>query len=285
MKYLKITVLLLYILVSSNALAITITDRDNKHVEFFVNTGKSSYTFQDGYPAVGGFAFSGGANISIFSRNNWGFSTGLMFSRYQSTVLLDGYSFSTPSVDSEDEVFNLISTFSEFNERVKTSYLRVPITLKYRHYFTRSFGIIPEIGVLLHTSLATSSTVNSGSFTTVAEYPQFGEYTIIDGMPGAGTYSPVVDETHYNWNLGVSALVNLQAFFVVSKTVLLTTGLSFDYQVNPSTGNESKHLVDYEVTSYKTATCHYNTLQSTNDAGKFRTSFIGLKIGVVYKWN
>lgn len=285
MKYLKITMLLLYVFVFSNAIAITINDRDNKLVEFFVHTGKSNYTFQKGYSADGGFAMSGGVTVSIFNRDNWGLSTGIMFSRYQSTVLLDGYSFSTPSVDSEDETFNLISTFSDFKESVKTSYLQVPITLKYRHYFTKFFGIIPEIGVLLHTSLGAQSEVTGGSFSTVGQYPQFGEYTVIDGIPGAGTYSPVVSETNYNWNLGISALVNLQAFFVVSDQVLLTTGLSFDYQLNSNTGNESNHLVDYEVTSYKTATCHYNTLQATTDAGEFRKNFVGLKIGVVYKWN
>lgn len=285
MKYLKITMLLLHVFVFSNAIAITISDRDNKFVEFFVHTGNSNYTFQKGFPADGGFAMSGGVNVSIFNRDNWGFSTGLMFSRYQSTVSLDGYPFSTPSVDSEEETFNLISTFSDFNESVTTSYLQVPITLKYRYYFTESFGIIPEVGVLLHTSLGSQSEVTSGSFSAVGEYPQFGEYAVIDGIPGSGTFSPVVDETNYNWNLGISALVNLQAFFVVSDHVLLTTGLSFDYQLNTNTGNESNHLVDYEVTSYKTATCHYNTLQSTTDAGQFRKRFVGVKFGVVYKWN
>lgn len=283
MKNLKTAVLLLLVLTISDALAISFRDRDNKQIEIFASSGWSSYRFQPYIPNENALGLSSGVSFSVFANNNLGFSTGLIYSHYQWSAMLDGLSFSSPSVDSEGDNFKLISTFSNFNEESKSQFIQVPLSLKYRHYFTKSWGIMPEIGILIHSSLATKSTTN-GRFTTVAEYPQFGEYTLIDGIPGSGTYEPSINEKNYNWNLGVSAMTNLNIFFVLRKHLLLTSGLTLDYQINPNKGDKNTTLVEYEVTSYKTATCHYHPILSTVDAGHFRKGFIGLKIGLVYKW-
>lgn len=278
-----ILLMLLILLAFSEASAKTIRDRDNKHFEFFTSIGRSNY-FHKMHTSEGGYGISVGGIYSIFNDDNWGFGTGLILSHHNSSISLDGHETSTATIDSEGDNFNLIATFSDFNEDVKNNYIQVPLTLKYRHYISKQFGLIPEIGLNLYSSLGTTSSIKSGSFSALGEYKQFGDYTLIDGIPGAGNYTVNTEMKNYNWHLGVSAMANLQAFFVINKNTLFTTGLSFDYQISPNTGEDNTALVNYEVTSYKTATCHYNPILNSKDAGNFRKSFVGIKVGIIYKW-
>jgi hypothetical protein len=254
-----------------------------KQAEFFLSLGNSNYSFENDYSADGHLGYSVGASIAFFNKDDWGFKTGLMYSLYQTTIMLDGETFSTPSIDSEDYNFNLLSSFSNFKENVKTSYIQVPIAVQYRYEISDNFGLLPELGTMLFLSLGSSSEITEGTYSTAGAYPDLGEFTILEGMPGSGTYSHTQTEQYNNWNWGASLFGSVQAYYSISKQIMLTGGFTFDYQLSPSSGNKNTSLVDYEITSYKTATCNYNPLLSTEDAGNYRKTFVGLKLGLIYK--
>lgn len=255
----------------------------DKQAEFFLSLGSSNYAFENDYTTDGKLGYALGASMTFFNKDDWGFKTGLMYSLYHTGLTLDGETFSSPSVDSEGDSFNLLSTFSGLEEHIKTAYIQVPLGVQYRYEISDNFGLLPELGTLLFVSLGASSEITEGSYSTVGAYPDLGEYTILEGIPGSGSYAPTQTETYYNWNWGASLYGSLQAYYDLSKQIMLTGGLTFDYQVTPSSGQKTISLVDYEVTSYKTATCHYNPLMSTEDGGRFRKTFLGFKLGLIYK--
>lgn len=284
-QFLKPTTLLIICFISWPYAHTDAARRRNKDMqaEFFLSLGSSNCAFEDDYSTDGNIGYSVGTSIAFFNKNDWGFKTGLIYSLYQTTLILDGETFSTASIDSEGDNFNLLSSFSNFKENIKTSYLQVPLAVQYRYEISDHFGLLPELGTMLFVSLGSSSEVTEGSYSTAGAYPDLGAFTVLEGMPGSGIYSPIQTEKYNNWNWGASLYGSLQAYYDLSKQIMLTAGLTFDYQITPSSGHKGTSLVDYEVTSYKTAICPYHPLRSTEDGGNYRKTFFGLKFGLIYK--
>lgn len=258
---------------------------DNQQASFFLKTGASGLHTDLNLNTNSGFGYSLGSTVTFYGKNGLGFSTGLEWSSHKASLDLNDYQHNSPSVDSEGDDFFLLSSFSNFKEEVKTNYLSLPLSLKYRYKVSKQLAIAPEFGSRLFVSLASESNIVDGDFSTRASYPSLGTYTIIDGIPGAGVYSPRTSSKEYYWNYGVALFGGINGYYTISKQWLLCAGVVFDYQITPNYGNNSQQLVEYEVTSYKTAECHYHPISSSSNIENIKTSFVGLKLGITYNWN
>lgn len=256
---------------------------DTHQFSFFVGGGLSTFTFK---PELGDLnnrlGITIGADYTYYWHPNWGVNLGITVDRLNSSLSYHQDSVYYPSIDTDGTDFVLISNFNNLEEVQKTWVVGMPIELRYRQPISNIMGFFAGIGPKLSSSLSSTSQVATGSYSTKGFYPQYGSNTIIP--PGAGpgfdVYEPR-EKVSSSVGFSISMISDIDFYYRLTPALLIYGGPYFEYQLNKTTHNEEKPIIEYHVVSQSEAFTTYNTGITDNAPSGAKKMAVGAKIGVI----
>jgi hypothetical protein len=221
----------------------------------------------------GGAGYAIGAGYAYFFGASWGISTGVGVQSFRATATLNALT-KTPSVDAEDDAYELRTRYSGWKEEQQATLIDIPVAATYRRALTPKVGLMASAGAKL--SIPTSSTYKAtgGSITTTGYYSQWDAELGDIPEQGLSTYAqrPSGD---ISLRPTVALLADAGATYLLTDAISLYGGFYASYGLNSMLKADSKPIYLKEGI--------YNGLFASDAVGKVRPLAVGLKLGVV--WN
>jgi hypothetical protein len=209
------------------------------------------------------------------SREKWGIRTGIGLGWYNSNAKLDNEKITTKNLrDSENDLFDLHTTLSEYKETQKTMFLNIPVMALFqidRYYVMGGIKAgIPLIGKYKS---------KDATLTNKAYYHDLDNWAETQEFAGYGRFRNSSDG---KLELGISVMLAIEAGMKwrMSNSLWLYTGVYMDYGVNNTSKNSHLPLINY--TSENPANFTTNSvLSSFTDKAKIMA--VGIKVGLALR--
>src|SRR5574344_1109300 len=150
--------------------------RKPAYVEVELGGGMMSMPYdQNSTQFVRGGNFDLGVRYSLLfnGRKGWGITTGLGFSTFQGSIVLnENYAF--PAIDSEGDPYELRVKVQNWNEKQHIYYMNVPLSVFYQYKPRLGSGWFTSLGLKLYVPLGGTYNVPTGGMTTAGYYEQWG---------------------------------------------------------------------------------------------------------------
>lgn len=266
------------------------------NINFYITPGISSLNFNNiddnfsdefsGFSAKNDYTVKVGCDVLfiLYSSNRMSYyiGTGIGYINYNSTLGLESYNSGYNTYDIDDDYYYKIISGNNFQQIIELSYLEFPLFLKTKFEHNR-FSFYLNTG--LQIGIATKKYLNTNQ--GAVNYK--GEYSILDDNNvaynfvledvdeyGFGTYK--INQIGHEMNMSpvnLSLLLSAGITYPLNKTLSLTMGLDF-----------VPGLSNVTITDNTTELISDNNINSViTSSSSFKTSFIGVKLGLSYKFN
>lgn len=204
-----------------------------------------------------------------------GVSIGAGYGSYASSLLMDSYSTSYTTTDTENESYEMRISGKAISESQKISFLSIPVCLNVKYPFADKIGGFAKVGVSFDIPLSKTYS-GSGTFTYDGYYPAYP--VLLQNVPNYGFPSDLStlatgDLLINSFNLGIVAAGG--AYYKLNDKMQILLGVQF----NKSIGNISGYKADanYRITSKAT---ELNSLMAGSTTAGVQA--FGLSIGFKY---
>ena len=292
MKRLIITIAILVAALSGLNLS-----AQTKH-EFSVHAGGGlstlSYQLSSG-DRSGGFGGDFGAGYTWFRykehitsvgkvfREYWGIHTGIGLGFYNAKSKLNNEKIITSKLyDSENDLFDLHTTLSGYNETEKAIFLNIPVMAQFQmEPFYVNGGL--KFGIPLNGKYKSKS----AALTNYGYYPKYGNYAKTQTFAGYGEFTG--RKNNGTIDLGVSTMLAFEAGMKwrIDEKHSLYTGAYFDYGLNNIAKGNHTPFVNYNPANAENFTINSVLTSYTDDSkpltftDKVKIMAIGIKVRVV----
>jgi hypothetical protein len=199
--------------------------------EVSVQGGGGLSTLINKYPAGknqlgGGGEF--GFGYTCFFIKTVGLRIGVDFAFYNAKAMLDGATVTSSGlVDSEGDIFNMITKLSNYNETQKALFLNVPIMAQFQ---TKKFYLLG--GVKLGVPVKGKFSVTDATLTNSAYYPKYDNTLTEPAFAGLGAFPNINAEGKLPLQLSVALSLETGIKWEVGDFYAIYAGLYFDYGLN-----------------------------------------------------
>ena len=215
--------------------------------EFSIYGGGGSSSLHYQIPSgnvSGGYGGYFGLGYTCIFIDSWGIHTGAALGLYGAKVSLDGVEIITTSlVDSDDDLFNLHTTLTAYNETQKAMYLTIPVMVQYQRKKSKGFYVMG--GVKTGVPLSGKYSLSGKTLTNKGYYPKFGNWATEQEFAGYGVF----DEKSFDGRLkfDVSLILALEAGmkFSIGRELSLYAGAYFDFGLNNVAKNSHLPFIAY----------------------------------------
>jgi len=281
----SVTALLLFIF----TIPLTAQETTTRLNELGIYAGLGSSSLR--YNATDGTLKPGfGGNIGVlwhhFFTKQFGISTGLEASLYNSTLSFDKLSVNYPVETPPDLTgkFTFKADYSDFSEKQTAIFIQLPLTLFYQNQLGNAVSFYLDAGLKFGLPLSATYLQETASLTTSG----YSDYTlqVYEKMPNHGfdTYQSIEHDGKMEFGLAIVSTVNIGLKWKFNDRQNLYTGIYLDYGLNDvGKKNGSQQLIEYNYDS-PTMSNHNGYLNSSVfDTSKGIHPFaFGVKIGMLF---
>ncbi|OQX77426.1 MAG: hypothetical protein B6D61_07190 [Bacteroidetes bacterium 4484_249] len=204
-----------------------------------------------------------------------GLGFGFSYSSYSTEISADPQNINYPDEDFDNDSFTMNVETSGISEKLKISYLDIPVFVEFGNPNIDKIGFYGRIGVKI--SFPLSQTFTPSGLASYEGYYQQFHVTLYD-IPELGFYDnkSFYDNTETGLNsINVSALLSGGVTFPLSNYLILRAGANANFGLMEISGQKAD---DYDNSKYDG---NYSKLLENPNA-KTTTQSFGLELGIIY---
>jgi outer membrane protein OmpA-like peptidoglycan-associated protein len=122
---------------------------------------------------------------------HWGIGTGIAYFSQKGNLTLDNYHVEYQDIDSRGDIYRQLITGNDVKEKVTFTNINIPLLLKYKKRFSKTFGFTMDARPIFNMQMK-GSAGNQGTYDYEAIYKYSGAGT--DGSPTVYDNSPIPDK-------------------------------------------------------------------------------------------
>jgi outer membrane protein OmpA-like peptidoglycan-associated protein len=181
-------------------------------------------------------------------KHNIGIGAGVLYSSTQNYNVSMGAPLhlefqSTDGLPTHDVFRQLITADGPITENVKTTSLSIPILAKFKHQFSKEWGIFADAGPMFSV-MSTSKTTTNASFDYEAIYQYSGDGSgVYDGNSTPGKNDWLITKKAFEYNNGSTSIPKVDSYFNTLKSLGYNVGLN----QSPSNKSRTTHYDPFAI--------------------------------------
>ncbi len=233
-----------------------------------------------------GYSYSLSTSLAI--------QTGVELSFYNSELKISNIDGNYISTDSENDQVKFEYTMQGYSEKVKATYVSLPLMLRYHFPLGKSLGAYAAAGTKIGIAANSSYNSTADKLNTSGTYLQWGEGTNnpnIGDLPefGLGEYTNKTASGDLDLKVMCTASAELGIRYSIGKSYTLIGGVYFDYSLTDVSKNKGSQFVQYNYSNPSdvmvgsiTESINTRNLEALPMVKKMNPSALGFKIGIAY---
>ena len=280
----------IFILFGALAIAFGAQAQQNQHsnyIGYYVGGGLNTLMYNPTHGNYSmGLGFNGGPRYTHFFGRHFGIGFGVEFGYNQASTTYDftEVSIGMTHADNQNVLYDLSTTFNNWNEHQHLMVLSVPVELFWRAPMGENTAFILGLGASLDMPLKVRYSATEGSYSTTGYFPALG-YSVSD-LPDHGFRSYDADfESDLKINkLGISVLADLGFRFALGRHWGLYLGVYGSYGLTNLLDSVSTSPV-LAISEADASQLDYKGTLASNEIDALRLLNVGLKLGIDFGWN
>lgn len=222
--------------------------------------------------------------------NSFALVSGLDLDMYKSEFSIAEMAGSYLSVDSENDGFLYRYAAKGYQEKIKASYLSIPLMARYTYHVNDSWGLYVSGGAKVGFVVSSKYENSLASVKSEGAYVQWGNgenVPVIDDieLEGFGTQSNLSSSGDLDLKVKFAMAAELGAQYKIGEQYKIYLGAYIDYSLNNLRGSNDKNVIEYNglesdkihLNSF-TESVYKNKLHSSRVVEKLQPLNIGAKV-------